>query len=155
MECALTTVNRIVWSTLLLFGIFVVYESLQLRYLGDFGPGPGFFSFWLGVLVIGLALAELAKTIRRRSEPLPNGFFPDRAGLVRMLSIVGALVGALLIMEWLGFSLTMLLFSIFLLRTLGRQSWWLTVILALAGSFGTAFIFRQLLVILPRGIIGI
>ncbi|MEW6262255.1 MAG: tripartite tricarboxylate transporter TctB family protein [Thermodesulfobacteriota bacterium] len=151
----MTTVDRIVWSTLLLFGIFVVCESLQLRYQGDFGPGPGFFSLWLGVLVIGLALLELAKTVRRRREPLPQGFLPDRAGIRRILSVVGALVGALFLMEWLGFSLTMLFFSVFLLRTLGRQPWWLTFVLALAGSFGTAFLFRQLLVMLPRGILGI
>lgn len=151
----MTTVNRIVWSTLLLFGIFVVYESLQISYSSDFGPGPGFFSFWLGVLVIVLSAVEVAKTLRRSSEPLPSGFIPDRAGIIRMLSVIGALLAALLLMEWLGFSLTMLIFSLVLLRVLGRHPWWLTIVLALAGSFGTAFIFRQLQVMLPVGVLGL
>jgi hypothetical protein len=43
----MSTVDRIAW-TVLAFGGFVIYESLQINYYGsDFGPGPGFFSFWL------------------------------------------------------------------------------------------------------------
>jgi hypothetical protein len=151
-----TRVNRVAWSCLLFFGAFVIYESLQISYLGsDFGPGPGFFSFWLGILVVLLSLAEIAKTFRGRPQPLPADFLPGRSGLARMASLVGALVASVLLLERLGFSLTMLAFCLFLLRTLGRQPWWLTVGLSLAGSFGTAFIFRQLQVLLPRGFLGI
>jgi hypothetical protein len=50
---------------------------------------------------------------------------------------------------------TMFLFCGFLLRILGKQPWWLTVVLTLLGSFGTAYLFRQLQVILPGGILGI
>jgi len=71
-----------------------------------------------------------------------------------MGTILGALLGALLLLDRLGFSLTMLLFTGVLLRALGRQPWWLTLVLALAGSFGTAYVFRQLQVLLPRGILG-
>jgi len=76
----MTTVHRVAWGALLLFGIFVVHESLQINYYGsDFGPGPGFFSFWLGALVILLAVAELLRTVGAR-EPLAPGFFPEAAG---------------------------------------------------------------------------
>jgi hypothetical protein len=57
------------------------------------------------------------------------------------------------LLDRLGYSLTMALFCVFLLRVLGKQPWWLTVVLTLAGSFGTAYIFRQLQVILPGGIL--
>jgi len=150
----MSTVDRISWSLLFLFGAFVVYESLQISYYGsDFGPGPGFFSFWLGVLVMGLAVIELARTFKRRVALAAN-FFPDRAGLGRIACLVGALFAAVLLLEPLGFSLTMFLFCGFLLRVLGRQPWWLTLALTLAGSFGTSFVFRQLQVMLPRGILG-
>jgi len=59
------------------------------------------------------------------------------------------------LLERLGYSLTMFLFCGFLLRVLGKQPWWLTAILTLLGSFGTAFLFRQLQVILPGGVLGI
>jgi hypothetical protein len=152
----MTRVNRIVWGLLVLFGAFVIHESLELSYYGtDFGPGPGFFSFWLGVLVILLSVFQIAGTIRRPAEPLPDGFIPDWDGVKRMLCVFGALVASLLLTNPLGFSLTILGFSIFLLRTLGRQSWWITLILSVVGSFGVFHLFRQLQVFLPVGILGI
>jgi len=105
------------------------------------------------VLVVGLSVIEVARTFWARI-PLPADFFPDRAALGRMGSLLGALVATIFLLEPLGYSLTMALFSVFLLRVLGKQPWWLTLILTLAGSFGTAYVFRQLQVILPGGILG-
>ena len=150
----MTTVDRISWSALFLFGVFVIYESLQIKYYGsDFGPGPGFFSFWLGVLVAALSAIEIVRTFGKR-VPLPADFFPTRSGVARIACLLGALVAVVFLLTRLGYSVTMLLFCGFLLRVLGKQPWWLTVVLALAGSFGTAYIFRQLQVILPGGWLG-
>jgi len=152
----MTRVNRIVWGILLVFGAFVVHESLDLSYYGtDFGPGPGFFSFWLGVLVILVSLPQIVGTLRRRADPLPDGFVPDRDGVKRMLCVFGALLASLLLMNRLGFSLTILGFSLFLLRALGRQSWWVTLTLSVVASFGMFYVFRMLQVFLPVGVLGI
>ncbi|MBP1780116.1 MAG: hypothetical protein H6Q86_6127, partial [candidate division NC10 bacterium] len=63
----MSTVDRIAWSVLCAFGVFVIYESLQIKYYGsDFGPGPGFFSFWLGVLVVVLSVIEIGRTFGKR-----------------------------------------------------------------------------------------
>ena len=72
-----------------------------------------------------------------------------------MLCVFGALLGSLLLMNRLGFSLTTLGFSIFLLRTLGRQSWWVTLALSFVGSVGMFYLFQQLQVMLPTGFLGI
>ena len=59
-------VNAIVWGVLLAFGAFVVHESLGHNYYGsDFGPGPGFFSFWLGILLMAMSLGQIVMTYRR------------------------------------------------------------------------------------------
>lgn len=151
----MSRVNYIVWGTLLAFGGFVVRESLKHRYLGsDFGPGPGFFSFWLGVLLMVLSLAQIVMAYRRPAESLPDGFIPNRDGVNRMLSIMGALVASMFLMDYLGFSLTIMAFCIFLLRRLGRQSWWLTLVLAVVASFGTTYLFSLLQVMLPKGFLG-
>jgi putative tricarboxylic transport membrane protein len=148
-------VDRISWSVLCLFGVFVIYESLQIKYYGsDFGPGPGFFSFWLGVLVVLLSVIEIGRTFGARIA-LPADFFPNWAAVARIGSLLGALVATVFLLEPLGYSLTMALFCGFLLRVLGRQPWWLTLVLTALGSFGTAYVFRQLQVILPGGIFGI
>ena len=147
--------NFIVWGVLLAFGAFVVKESLKHHYYGsDFGPGPGFFSFWLGTLLMVLSLAQIVMTWFRPAETLPADFIPSREGVQRMLSIMGALVASLLLMDTLGFSLTMIGFCIFLLRRLGRQPWWLTLILAVVAGLGTTYLFGLLQVMLPKGFLG-
>lgn len=149
-------VNQIVWGILLLFGAFVIYESLQLSYYSaDFGPGSGFFSFWLGVLVIGLGVIEIARTLGRAPEPLPDGFLPSREGIGRILCLLGALVAALFLMKPLGFSLTILAFCMFLFRALAHLSLWATVLISLLSSFGLFHLFRFLQVFLPTGFLGI
>lgn len=151
----MTRVHYLVWGALLAFGTFVVRESLGHNYYGsDFGPGPGFFSFWLGILLIVLSLVQIVMTWRRPAEPLPAGFIPNREGIKRILSILGALAAALVLMNTLGFSLTMTGFCVFLLRRLGRQPWWLTLVLSIAAGFGTFYLFGLLQVMLPRGFLG-
>ena len=153
----MSRINYVVWGLLLAFGAFIIYESLNHNYYGsDFGPGPGFFSFWLGILLTVMSFVQIVMTYRRPVEPLPDGFIPGRDGVKRMLYIMGALVASLLLMNYLGFSLTMMVFCIFLLRTLGRrQSWGLTLTLSVIGSFGTWFLFGLLQVGLPTGFLGI
>ena len=151
----MSRVNYIVWGLLAAFGAFIVRESLDHSYYGsDFGPGPGFFSFWLGILLIVLSLIQIIMTYRRPAEPLPDGFIPDREGVKRMLSIMAALAASLFLMNYLGFSLTMMGFCIFLLHRLGRQPWWLTLVLSAAASFGMEYLFALLQVMLPKGFLG-
>jgi putative tricarboxylic transport membrane protein len=151
----MSRINTVVWGVLLAFGAFVVRESLDHNYYGsDFGPGPGFFSFWLGILLIALSVIQIVMIYRRPANPLPAGFVPNREGIKRILSIVGALIAALSLMNILGFSLTMMGFCIYLLRRLGHQSWWLTLVLAVVGSVGTTYLFGLLQVMLPKGLLG-
>ncbi|MBM4314301.1 MAG: tripartite tricarboxylate transporter TctB family protein [Deltaproteobacteria bacterium] len=148
-------VNTLVWGLLIAFGAFIVHQSLGHSYYGsDFGPGPGFFSFWLGILLIVLSVIQLVTTYRRPAEPLPDGFIPSREGMRRILSIMGALAASLAVMNFLGFALTMTAFCIFLLRSLGRQPWWQTLILSALAGFGMAYLFGLLQVMLPKGFLG-
>jgi hypothetical protein len=152
----MSRVNTLVWGILIAFGAFIVHQSLGHSYYGiDFGPGPGFFSFWLGLLLIVLSLIQLIMIYRRPAEPLPDGFIPSREGMKRILSIMGALAVSLAVMNFLGFALTMTAFCVFLLRRLGRQPWWQTLVLSAVAGFGTAYLFGLLQVVLPRGFLGV
>jgi putative tricarboxylic transport membrane protein len=149
-----------VWQTvdalLVVFGALVVYLSHTLRYRTEQGPGPGFFGVWLGLLLVVLAVTDAAQSQRRPDKTLPDGFLPDRSGLRRFLVVFVALAASSLLLTSLGFSLAMFLFAVVLLRALATgQPWWLTMVIALAGSFGTAFVFRLLMVPLPTGLLGI
>jgi hypothetical protein len=150
----MTRLYQTVAILIALFGAFVIYLSLELSYSADYGPGPGFFSFWLGILLIVLAVIDFIGISRRPREFLSKGFLPDKQGMRRLVYISGSLVIALMVMKYLGFTLTILLFSVFLLRTMSKQSWWATLLIAIIGSVGTFQLFRLLQVPLPAGFLG-
>jgi hypothetical protein len=91
-----------------------------------------------------------------KSDPLPADFYADRTGYLRIGAVVVSLVGAIALMEPIGFCLIMLAFYLFLLIALGRQHPVVTGVIALAGSFGVYYVFvHWLRVPLPRGLLGV
>ena len=99
--------------------LFVVWKSLGMKYYSSFGPGPGFFPFWLGALLAVLSIAWVAQVTFRQAEPMKEGFIPGRAGKLSIVAVFLALVLVTWLMEIIGFRLTMLGFQLFLLIVLG------------------------------------
>jgi putative tricarboxylic transport membrane protein len=132
-------------------GIFMIWESWNLKYYTKLGPGAGFLPFWVGAVLTVLSLIWLGQISFQSVGGIPGDFIPDRKGSLRLISIFAALVACTLLLNPLGFSLTTLAFLVFLLCMLGRPSLLLTVIIALAGSFGVSYIFQHWLgVLLPK-----
>jgi putative tricarboxylic transport membrane protein len=125
--------------------VFVVWESWNLEYYTNLGPGPGFFPLWLGITIGGLSLVWLVQVSGRKGRPKDVGFLPQRAGIVRILSILAALTAIAGVMNLLGFQLTMFLFLVFLLRVLGRQALWVTLAVASLCSVGVYHLFGSYL----------
>ena len=132
-------------------------ESLTFPLKDALGPGPGFFPFWLSLAGIGLSAALLVQVSRRdRAEAPPAGVLPARPGALRVLRVLGGLVGATLLLEPLGFRLALLLFNAYLLVALGVRRWWIVAAFAVAGSFGVFHVFYHWLKVpLPIGALGI
>ena len=129
----------------LVVGLYVLIEAINLEYWSPLGPGPGFFPFWLGLALSGLAAWWFIKSTREPAEPLPEGFFPDKSGAMRVASIVIALIVLCFLLQEIGFQITMFAFLLFLLIALGRQALPLTLVLSLLGSFGTYHVFTRYL----------
>jgi len=123
------------------FSAFVVWESWTLEYYTSLGPGAGFFPFWLGVVLGGLALAWLVGLSRPTGRPAEGRFLPDRAGIGRILALIAAMLAVAGALNFLGFQVTMFVFLVFTLMILGKQPAWLTVLIALAGSVGVYYVF--------------
>jgi putative tricarboxylic transport membrane protein len=146
---------QIAGLVLLALAIAVVYGALQLRYYTSLGPGPGFFSYWIGIVLGILAVLMIAQTLFQPAEALPDDFIPQRGGWLRMGAIVLTLIAATLLMERLGFSLTMFAVFVFLLRSLGGYSFAICIAAAIVASFGIDYLFvRWLSVPLPTGLFG-
>ena len=146
---------QITGALFLLLAIFIGVESVKLRYYTPLGPGPGFFSFWLSLVFGGLSLMMLLQATFGQPEPMPEDFFSDRIGYLRIGAVVLALVFTVYLFEPLGFCLTMFSLCVFLLYALGRQSIIITLLVSLASSFGAFYAFDHWLKVpLPRGVLG-
>jgi putative tricarboxylic transport membrane protein len=125
----------------LAFSAFVVWESWNLEYYTPLGPGAGFFPLWLGIAMGGLSLMWLVQVSGGRGRTKEGTFLPGGAGMVRLLSVLIAMVAATLLMDFLGFQVAMFLLLGFLLLIPGRQSIWLTLVIAVLGSVGVYYLF--------------
>ena len=81
-------------AVLLLLAVFIAVEALKLRYYTSLGPGPGFFPFWLSLVLAGLAIGMLLQATLGQAEPMPPDFFASRTGYLRMGAVVLAMVVA-------------------------------------------------------------
>ena len=133
---------------------FIAHEALRLRYYTPLGPGPGFFSFWLALILGALGAVMVLQATLRPVEPMPDDFFSDRVGYLRIGAVVLALVATIYLLEPLGFSLTMFAVCAFLLYALGRQGILVILLVSLGCSFGAYYVFNYwLMVPLPRGVL--
>jgi putative tricarboxylic transport membrane protein len=140
-----------------LLAIFLaaLVTSLDYSLTDSLGPGPGFFPFWLSLTGGALTIAILVDTLRSR-EPDAAGILPDRKAAVQAGAVLIALVAAAVLLEPLGFRLTMLVFIAGLLAALGARSLPGIAVTALALSFGVFHVFYYWLKVpLPVGAFGL
>jgi putative tricarboxylic transport membrane protein len=117
-------------------GIFILLRAWAWEYTGDFGPGPGFLPFWLGVIIISFSLLVIFATLRssnhRKTPSDEKTTKPSRS-----LSSWFALMLAIALLAWLGFYFTFAILTTFLVLTLERRP----VAVAVAIGLGTALVF--------------
>lgn len=154
LEVWMRKANIIAGIVFLAFSVTIVATSLEMQYYSSIGPGPGFFSFWLSLILSLLSAIWLIQTLMSKPSGEEGRFFPRGKGLFRILSIIGALVLMFSLMDIVGFQLMMFAFLLFLLVALGRVNLWITMAVSVTGSFGLYFVFTKWLdVQLPQSAI--
>jgi putative tricarboxylic transport membrane protein len=116
-------------------------------------PGPGFFSFFSGLGLGALAVVVLLRNrfSRDTAENAPRKAIPWKPFLLTCT----CLIGYILVIDTLGFTLTTFLFIGTLLRTVGKRSWALSSSLGLGIALGAYLLFGFLLQSnLPQGPFG-
>lgn len=126
-----------------IFSIVIVVASLSMEYYSSIGPGPGFFTFWLSLILGLLSIGWMFQEFRRKPKEgdEKKTLFPRGKSLVHELEILGAMVFMALFMDILGFQISMFLFLAFLLLILGKVNKTTTLIISLVGSVGLFYLF--------------
>ena len=115
------TVDAVVAAILLAIGVVVVIEARRLGagWTTD-GPGPGYFPFYIGLIVCLASTGVLVQSLFGRSRD--TGAFVDRAQLLRVLSVLGPAVLYVLGVVFLGLYVASAIYIALFMIVLGKYS---------------------------------
>lgn len=132
-------------------------ESRKFDYMTQFTPGPGFMPFWVGVVLALLSFYLIVDSFVRKGGKKDNAkLLPEKHALYRVGAIMLMLVGVRFSMNFLGFPLTIALFTAAILLLLEHYSILKSVGYGVAYAAVTWFVFQFILSMgFPKGILGI
>ena len=123
------------WSGLVLaaLGTYIVVAARGWTYMGEDGPGPGFFPAWYGGAMVVLSLALAVGAVLKRHLPGASGPF-RWSELGRALACWLAFVACIALMPLLGFPIAFGLLTGFVVAVMARQSQRVALAYAVGGS---------------------
>ena len=137
--------------TILLFGLVVLYDSYRLgAKWGDDGPQPGYFPFYIGLLICISSAATLWSAVRDRA--LADESFVSREELKKILTVLVPTVVYIALIAYLGFYLASTLYIAYFMWQLGKYPWLKIVPVSVGVSVAFFLIFEiWFSVPLPKG----
>ena len=107
-----------------IFGAIVIYDSARLGigWQEVHGPRPGYFPFYIGLLICLSAVVNLVRALRVAPEKNPAFVHVGQLKLVLAVLIPTAIYAALV--TWIGIYASSVLFIGFFMRWLGKYPWW-------------------------------
>lgn len=139
---------------LLLFAVYIGWESSLIESGAEFGMGPGFMPFWLSV---GLGITSAILLVR--AVALPAGrfapaFYPDRVGGMRVILVLTGYLLAIVLMKPLGMPISLAILTAITMPVFGSRNWKAIALTAILTLFGVYLVFgRWLGVPLPMGVL--
>jgi putative tricarboxylic transport membrane protein len=149
--------DRIFGVVGLLLALWCYLESRKFDYMTQFTPGPGFLPFWVGIVLAALSCYLLLDTVTRKPSDKDNKkILPERHALLRIGAIMLMLIAATAAMKYLGFPLTLALFTTVILSKLEHYSLLKSVGYGIAYAAVTWLVFEYMLTMgFPKGFLGI
>jgi putative tricarboxylic transport membrane protein len=134
---------------IVLLGLITVYGSIKAGTgWGSEGPMPGFFPFWIGLLIIGSGGWNLFRTWRAGGSKL----FAEWSQIGQVVKVVVPLSVYVCLVPFLGIYLASVLLIAGFMRWFGRYGWVLTIAVAIGVQVAIYITFeRWFLVPLPKG----
>jgi putative tricarboxylic transport membrane protein len=124
--------------------------GLDLGTLRD--PGSGFLLFWVGLVMVGLALGVLGGAVRARAGPGLAALWTGTRW-PKVVGVLVALVAYAYALPWLGFLATTTLLLIVLFKAVEPQRWSVAIAGAVTSALVAWVVFRWWLgTQLPAGI---
>ncbi len=142
------------WSGLALAGLgaYILSQALGWTYMGQDGPGPGFFPRWYGAIMLALSLLMVAGSVLKQRPQAPQAVRWDE--LRRAMACWLALAACIALLNYLGFVIAFALLTWFIVAILFRRPRAEALATAIGGSVAFYALFSWGLGLqLPRGML--
>ena len=132
-------------------GALVMYDSVRLGATwGDDGPKPGYFPFYIGLIMTVAAVMNLARGFMIPADKNPPFVLAGQLEMVLTVLVPAAVYAAAI--GWIGIYVASILFIAFFMRWLGKFAWWKVAAVSAGTAVALFLIFeRWFLVPLPKG----
>ena len=140
------------WSGLALaaLGAYIVVQARAWTYMGEDGPGPGFFPVWYGAVMVVLSLALVVGAVRRPAVAAERFEWGE---LGRALACWAAFVACIALMRLTGFAAAFALLTWFIVAVMARGPQRVAIPVAIGGAALFQLVFAWALdVELPKGL---
>ena len=138
------------------FSIYLMVKSTELPigWIRGSGPGGGTWPFWLSTIMLICCGGILFNWFRKHGAiATSTKVYIQQHVLVDVAAVAGSLVVTVALFSFIGVYGALPLFLVFYLRFMGKHTWRLTAILAVAIPVVTFYFFEiTLKIILPKGI---
>ena len=113
----------------LVAGAIVVVDSVRLgASWGADGPRPGYFPFYVGLVICVSSLINLARAVMVKTDK----HFVLAGQLKMVLAVLVPSAIYVAAMTWIGLYVSSALFIAFFMRWLGRYAWWKVAVVSIA-----------------------
>jgi len=145
-----------IWTMIVLagFGALMMFDNYRTGMgWADDGPEPGYFPFYLALILLLASGYGLVKSMRERTAAGPNSeVFVTRDQLKRVLLVFIPTVAFCVATQWLGLYVASFLLIGGFMIFIGKIKVWKSVLTALIFSFLMFYVFEiQFDVIMPKG----
>ena len=139
---------------LLSVGFIVKSAELTIGWVEGRGPGAGAWPFWLSLGMLAASLLTIVRWFMRATpESRSSELYMSRSAVSIVGTAVAALLALLIGIHFIGIYFSLILFLIFFIRIMGRQSWPTTLAISLLTPVFIFCLFEWALTIpLPKAI---
>jgi len=131
--------------------VLVMYDSVRLGSTwGDDGPKPGYFPFYIGLIMTVAAVMNLARGFVIPADRNPPFVLAGQLKMVLTVLVPAAIYAGAI--GWIGIYVSSIVFIAFFMRWLGKFAWWKVAAVSIGTAVALFLIFeRWFLVPLPKG----